>query len=81
MANLLFACVEIGDCVAALYGATLGNRATGAQERFGEQGLTGMAWSDQAYVANVSCCIGHKANCLLIFELIAQFAAEWLAMS
>ncbi len=61
MAELLFASVEIGNCVTSLDGSTLGNGAAGVQERFGELGLAGAARPDQSNVANVSCFVGHKA--------------------
>lgn len=61
MSELFLASIEIGNCVAALDGAALGNSTAGPQERLGELGFSGVAWPDQAHVADVSCCIGHKA--------------------
>ena len=61
MSELFLASIEIGNCVAALDGAALGNSTAGLQERLGELGFSSVAWADQAYVANVSCCISHIA--------------------
>lgn len=61
MTELFLADIEIGNCVAALDGAALGNSTAGLQERLGELGFSGVAWPDQAHVADISCCIGHKA--------------------
>ncbi len=73
MTDLLLTCSEIGDRVAALDGATLGNCPSGFQERFGKLSFSGVAWSDQAHVTNVSCCVGHKAVDLPRLRIMRAF--------
>ena len=81
MTELFLADIEIGNCVAALDGAALGNSTAGLQERLGELGFSGVAWPDQAHVADVSCCIGHKAIHLLHCEIGEHSRAERSAIS
>ena len=64
MTMFLFTLVEIRDCVTLLDRATLLNGTSSVQQRFGKLGFSSVAWADQAYVANVSCCISHIAICL-----------------
>ena len=61
MTMFLFTLVEITDCVTFLDRATLRNGTSSVQQRFGKLGFSSVAWADQAYVANVSCCISHIA--------------------
>ncbi len=65
MKILFLASVEVRDRIAFLYCAGMGYGAPGVQQRFGQLGLAGAARSHQANIANVSCCVGHKALDLL----------------
>ena len=73
MTDLFLAGAEVGNSVAALDYAALGNCPAGVQERFGELGFSGVAWADQADVANVSCCISHKAIYLRRLRIMSAF--------